>query len=136
VGYVQSLGDYPSAEGYWSGLGNPTASYYPFRVFVEESADLQSGSYVSIQFSAGSSEHGVYLENPFLRTEGGRSYVYVRGADGRLEQRFVTTGKSLWGSYTEILGGLGEEDFIAFPYGKHVKPGAETVESDLSALYG
>ena len=136
VGYVESLGDYPSAEGYWNGMGNPTASYYPFRVFVEESADLQSGSYVSIQFSAGSSEHGVYLENPFLRTEGGRSYVYVRGADGKLEQRFVTTGKSLWGSYTEILEGLGEEDLIAFPYGKHVKPGAETVESDLSALYG
>ena len=136
VGYVESLGDYPSADGYWNGMGNPTASYYPFRVFVEESADLQSGSYVSIQFSAGSSEHGVYLENPFLRTEGGRSYVYVRGADGKLEQRFVTTGKSLWGSYTEILEGLGEEDLIAFPYGKHVKPGAETVESDLSVLYG
>jgi hypothetical protein len=53
-----------------------------------------------------------------------------------LEKRFVTTGKSLWGSYTEILEGLGEGDFVAFPYGKNVKPGAETVESDLSALYG
>ena len=136
TGTVESLGDYPSADGYWSGIGNPTASYYPFRVFVEDSADLQSGSYVSIMFSAGSSEHGVYLENPFIRTEGGRSYVYVRGEDGKLEQRFVTTGKSLWGSYTEILDGLGEEDYVAFPYGKHVKPGAETVESDLSALYG
>ena len=136
TGKVESLGDYPSAEGYWSGIGNPTASYYPFRVFVEDSADLQSGSYVSIMFSAGSSEHGVYLENPFIRTEGGRSYVYVRGEDGKLEQRFVTTGKSLWGSYTEILEGIGEEDLIAFPYGKNVKPGAETVESDLSALYG
>ena len=136
TGRVESLGDYPSADGYWSGIGNPTASYYPFRVFVEDSADLQSGSYVSIMFSAGSSEHGVYLENPFIRTEGGRSYVYVRGEDGMLEQRFVTTGKSLWGSYTEILDGLGEEDYVAFPYGKNVKPGAETVESDLSALYG
>ena len=136
VGHIESLGDYPSADGYWNGMGNPTASYYPFRVFVEESADLQSGSYVSIQFAAADAQHGVYLENPFLRTEGGRSYVYVRGEDGTLEQRFVTTGKSLWGSYTEILEGLSEEDFIAFPYGKHVKPGAETVESDLSALYG
>ena len=136
TGYIESLGDYPSAEGYWNGMGNPTASYYPFRVFVEESADLQSGSYVSILFAAADAQHGVYLENPFLRTEGGRSYVYVRGEDGLLEQRFVTTGKSLWGSYTEILEGLGEEDFVAFPYGKNVKPGAETVESDLSALYG
>ena len=136
TGYIESLGDYPSADGYWNGMGNPTASYYPFRVFVEESADLQSGSYVSIMFAAADAQHGVYLENPFIRTEGGRSYVYVRGEDGKLEQRFVTTGKSLWGSYTEILEGLGEEDFVAFPYGKNVKPGAETVESDLSALYG
>ena len=136
TGYIESLGDYPSAEGYWNGMGNPTASYYPFRVFVEESADLQSGSYVSIQFAAADAQHGIYLENPFIRTEGGRSYVYVRGEDGLLEQRFVTTGKSLWGSYTEILEGLSEEDYIAFPYGKHVKSGAETVESDLSALYG
>ena len=135
TGRVESLGDYPSAEGYWNGMGNPTASYYPFRVFVEESADLQSGSYVSIMFSAGSAEHGVYLENPFLRTEGGQSYVYVAGEDGLLEKRYVTTGKSLWGSYTEILEGLGEEDLIAFPYGKTVKIGAETVESDLSVLY-
>ena len=135
VGYVESLGDYPSADGYWNGMGNPTATYYPFKVFVDESADLQSGSYVSIMFSAGTTEHGVYLENPFLRTEGGRTYVYVRGEDGKLEQRFVTTGKSLWGSYTEILEGLGEEDFIAFPYGKQVKPGAETVEGDYSSLY-
>ena len=134
VGTIHSIGDYPSAEGYWSGIGNPNASYYPFRVFVDESADLQAGGYVSIQFSAGSSEHGIYLENPFIRTENGRSYVYVQGDDGLLEQRFVVTGKSLWGSYTEILAGITEEDLIAFPYGKHVKPGAVAVESDISAL--
>ena len=87
-------------------------------------------------FAAADAQHGVYLENPFIRTEGGRSYVYVRGEDGLLEQRFVTTGKSLWGSYMEILEGLSEEDLVAFPYGKNVKPGAETVESDLSVLYG
>ena len=135
TGRIESLGDYPSAEGNWNGMGNPTASYYPFRVYVEDSADLQSGSYVSIVFSAGSAEQGVYLENPFIRTENGRSYVWVRGADGLLEQRYVTTGKALWGSYTQILEGLGEEDFLAFPYGKNLKTGAETVESDLSALY-
>ena len=136
TGYIESLGDYPSADGYWNGMGNPTASYYPFRVFVEESADLQSGSYVSILFAAADAQHGVYLENPFIRTEGGRSYVYVRGQDGLLEKRYVTTGQSLWGSYTEILDGLTEEDFVAFPYGKNVKPGAEAVEGDLSVLYG
>ena len=135
TGTIESIGDYPSADGYWNGMGNPTATYYPFTVFVAEDADLHSGSYVSITFASSGSQQGVYLENPFLRTEAGRSYVYVRGADGTLEQRFVTTGKSLWGSYTQILSGLTPEDFLAFPYGNDLKEGAPTVEADLSALY-
>jgi len=136
TGTVSSIGDFPSSMNSWNGMGNPNASYYPFFVFVDESADLQAGRYVSMMYSTGSSEHGIYLENPFLRTEMGRTYVYLRGADGLLEKRYVTTGKSLWGSYTEILEGITEEDLIAFPYGKDVKEGAETVESDLSELYG
>ena len=135
TGTIQSIGDYPATGNSWSGMGNPTATYYPFTVFVAEDADLQSGSYVSIMYSAGSSENGIYLENPFLRTENGQSYVYVRGADGKLEKRFVTTGKSLWGSYTEILGGLTAEDFLAFPYGTDVKSGAPTREAEIRELY-
>ena len=136
TGTVESIGDFPNNEDYYNGINNPNASYYPFTVFIDGSADLQAGSYVSVMYSAGTSEHGVYLENPFIRTEQGRSYVYVRGEDGKLEQRFVTTGKSLWGSYMEILSGLSETDYIAFPYGKNVKPGAPTREGDLSELYG
>ena len=87
-------------------------------------------------YSVSGTENGIYLENPFLRTENGSTYVLVLGADGRLEQRFVTTGKSLWGNYTEIRSGITAEDLIAFPYGKHVKPGAPAVEGDMSNLYG
>lgn len=136
TGVVQSIGDFPSSENYWSGVGNPNASYYPFTVFIEEDADLQEGRYVSVMYSTATSEHGIYLQNPFLRTEQGKSYVYVMGQDGRLEQRFVTTGKALWGSYMEILSGLSEEDLVAFPYGKNVKPGAAAQEGDMSDLYG
>ena len=136
TGTIQSVGDFPTADGYWNGMGNPNASYYPFTVFIDGSADLQEGSYVNVMYSTAATEQGIYLENPFLRTEQGKSYVYVRGGDGKLEKRFVTTGKSLWGSYTEVLDGLTAEDYIAFPYGKTVAEGADTVESDLSALYG
>ena len=136
TGTVQSVGDFPSADGYWNGMGNPNASYYPFKVFIEENADLQEGTYVNVVYSTATNQQGIYLENPFLRTEQGTTYVYVRGSDGKLEKRPITTGKSLWGSYTEVLEGLSEEDFIAFPYGKTVIPGADTVESDMSALYG
>ena len=136
TGTIQSVGDFPAADGYWNGMGNPNASYYPFTVFIDGSADLQEGAYVSVMYSTATTEQGIYLENPFLRTEQGKSYVYVRGVDGKLEQRFITTGKSLWGSYTEVLDGLTAEDYIAFPYGKTVVEGADTVESDLSVLYG
>jgi hypothetical protein len=136
VGTIQALGDFPDPASGWNGMGNPNASFYPFTVFVDEEADLQEGRYVSVVYSTATGEHGVYLQNPFLRTEQGKSYVYVMGADGRLEQRFVQTGKALWGSYTEILSGLSAEDLVAFPYGKNVKPGAVAEEGDLSKLYG
>lgn len=135
-GTVQSIGDYPTDQDGYSGMGNPNVSYYPFTVFVDGDADLTEGYYVSVQYSAGAStENGIYLENPFIRTENGKSYVYVQGEDGLLVKRYVTTGKALWGSYTEILSGLSETDLIAFPYGKNVTEGAKTVEGELSDLY-
>ena len=65
-----------------------------------------------------------------------RIYVDEYEKNGKLEKRTVQVGKVLWGSYYEILSDLSEEDYLAFPYGKQVKQGAPTVESDLSVLYG
>ena len=135
MGTIESIGNFPDTENSWSGMGNPNASFFPFRVYIDGSADLQPGRYVSVMYSASAAENGIYLENPFLRTEQGSSYVYVMGSDGRLEKRIVTTGKNLWGSYTEIRGGLSPEDLIAFPYGKNVREGAKAVEADISTLY-
>ena len=135
-GQVVSIGDFPTDSGGWNGTGNPNASYYPFKVFIDGSADLQEGNYVSITYSAAQAQNGVYLENAFLRTDDGEAYVYVRGTHDKLEKRYVTTGKSLWGSYTEIRSGLSAEDYVAFPYGKNVKAGAPTQEGDTSSLYG
>lgn len=135
TGKVESIGDFPIQGDGWNGIGNPNASYYPFVVFVDGEADLQAGRYASVSYATGTGESGIYLENPFLRTEDGQSYVYVRGENGKLEKRTVIVGKSLWGSYTEILSGLTEEDYIAFPYGKNIKSGAATVEGQLQDLY-
>ena len=135
-GQVVSVGDFPTDNNGWSGAGNPNASFYPFQVFIDGSADLQEGSYVSVTYSAAQAQNGVYLENPFLRTDDGEPYVYVRGAHNKLEKRYVTTGKSLWGSYTEIRSGLSADDYVAFPYGKTVKAGAPTQEGNASSLYG
>lgn len=136
TGSVQSIGDFPSSLNSWNGSGNPTTTYYPFTAFVGEEANLQSGNYVSVQYSTSGSTNGIYMDKAFVRTEKGTSFVYLRGEDGRLEKRIVTTGKSLWGSYLEILDGVTPEDMIAFPYGKTVKEGAQTAEGNISSLYG
>ena len=135
TGTVKSVGEFPLSDGYSNGNGNPNASQYPFYVFVDGSANLQEGSYVSVNYSSSAGEHGIYLEVPFLRQENGESYVYLRGANGRLEKRTVTTGKTVWGSHVEILSGITEDDYLAFPYGKGVKPGAQTEEGDMQDLY-
>lgn len=135
-GKVVSIGDFPTEdEGGWNGMGNPNASAYPFKAFVGEEADLQTESYVSVSYSTTAGNQGIYLEKAFVRTENGRQYVYVQDAEGRLEKRTIKVGKVLWGSYYEIVSGLTAEDFLAFPYGKNVKPGAITEESDISTLY-
>lgn len=136
TGTIQSIHDFPTNSNSYSSMNNPNVSYYPFTVFVDESADLRAGYYVSIEYSSSGSSDVFYLRDPFIRTENGQSYVLVRGADGLLEQRFITTGKTLWGSYTEIRSGLSLDDFVAFPYGKNVKAGAKTVEGDFTTLNG
>ena len=73
--------------------------------------------------------------NAFIRTENGRSYVWVAGENG-LEKREIRTGRSLWGSYLEVLSGLGSEDLVAFPYGKNLREGAPTEKADRQQLYG
>ena len=137
-GTIVSIDDYPTTSGNSWGDGNSNVSYYPFKVFVEEDAGLQANDYVDIQYQkAGTQEQGnsLYLQSWFIRTDNGKSYVMARNEDGRLEQRWVQTGRDLWGSYTQIRGGLTTEDYLAFPYGRDVVEGARTVEAAADELY-
>ena len=109
-------------------------SYYPFTVAVDESQNLEAGTYVQVSYGSTTEvDNGFYLQSAFIRTEEGKSYVYVQGAEGTLEKREVKTGPSLWGSYTKIYSGMDQGDYIAFPYG--VKEGAPTEVQNLSDLY-
>lgn len=137
-GTIVSIDDYPTTSGNSWGDGNRNVSYYPFKVFVEEDAGLQANDYVDIQYqNAGTQEQGnsLYLQSWFIRTDNGKSYVMARNEDGRLEQRWVQTGRDLWGSYTQIRGGLTTDDYVAFPYGRNVVEGARTVEAAADELY-
>lgn len=138
-GTIVSIDDYPTSNGSNWGDGNRNVSYYPFKVFVTEDANLQPNDYVDIQYQKVSAQQqagsSLYLQSMFIREDNGKSYVMARGDDGRLEQRWVQTGRDLWGSYTQIRGGLTVDDYVAFPYGRDVVEGAHTQEATTDQLY-
>lgn len=135
-GTVQSVSDYPTANGGWSD-GNSNVSYYGFSVSVDASANLEQNSYVEMSYSQQDSSrtNSTYLLNSFIRSEGPKSYILYE-QDGRLVKQYVQTGRSVWGMYTEIIGGLEPELYLAFPYGKNVREGAPTQHAGIDALYG
>ncbi len=144
---ITDISRYPAPNDryvdYYAQSANENTSKYPFTVEVGEEADLREGYYVNIYFSPGGVEQAqqsgdsYYLENMFIRTEGGRSYVYAADENGLLEKRYVSTGKSIGGYYTEITSGVDPKtDWLAFPYGRSVKAGAPTTQQqDISMLY-
>jgi len=136
---IVSISEYPVGQGsgyyHWS-QGNNNSSLYPFTVYLDEDTPVREGEWVNITYNPfGESASGMFLQNMFIRQEGGRSFVFVRGEEGRLEKREVVTGRSLWGSFTQILGGLTEEDYIAFPFGRSFREGVRTSISGSEVLY-
>lgn len=138
-GEIVEISTYPTTDANsWSEGTNTNVSYYPFRIFVDESANLTENDNVEISYQNQIQEEGsssVFLENSFIRTENGKSFVYVRNEECLLEQRTVQTGRDLYGYYTEIRSGLTAEDYVAFPYGNDVTDGAKTTEATPDALY-
>ena len=74
------------------------------------------------------------ITKAFVREEGNKKYVYKRGDDNKLTKQYIETG-SLSDSGYEVLSGLSDSDWIAFPYGKNVKEGAKTREGSIEDLY-
>ena len=137
-GEIVEIGDMPATQNaYYYGPGNTNVSRYLVTVRIGDDVMLQEYEWVSVSLTPATlqQDSGFYLENSFLRTENGRSYVYVMDEEGILRQRYVKTGANLWGSYTKILDGLTLEECIAFPYGRSVRDGAKAQEADISVLY-
>jgi HlyD family secretion protein len=134
-GTIRSVATEPTSGSENSGSGNGNVSYYPAVIWISEDARLREGETVSISYTPADDESGFYVENAFVRTENGSSYVYVRGEKGLLERRVVQTGKIVDGYYTQIRGGLTMDDYVAFPYGSNVRAGAKTSEATIDQLY-
>ena len=138
-GTIIEIQPFPQEDsGYYYG-GSQNVSYYPYKVFIDESAMLQDGYYVSTTLRQGEGEGqtgSLYVNNAFVISEGASTYVYVRGEDGLLVKQRVRLGGMLWGEYSKVVEGITAEDYLAFPYGKEVKEGAPTQEGTWETLYG
>lgn len=94
-----------------------SSSKYPFYVELDSTDGLILGQHVYLEVDSGEEEPtGVSISSAFLAyEEDGSAYVWAENR-GKLEKRAVTVGEYNFMLDTfEILEGLTEEDFIAFP---------------------
>lgn len=131
---ITEISTIPAAKGSYKteDSQNPNVSYYPFSaVILDSMVEVEAGEMVNVGFDGISQK--LFVPLAYLRSEGSRSYVFVRSGGGRLKKRFVTTGQSLYNTVIEIKEGLANDDYIAFPYGSNVREGVRTIISKDSA---
>lgn len=128
---IDSISDTPTGEQESMNYGgNASVSYYSITAYVEDTEGLENGDSVNLSTTVTEESQGIFIEKAYCRQEDGETVVYLKNKKGRLKRQVVTTGKTVWGSYIEILDGLTLEDYIAFPYGKTAKEGVRCEETD------
>jgi len=104
------------------------ASKYPFYVELDSTDGLILGQHVYLELEVEEGEPaGVSVSSAFIcYEEDGSAYVWAENR-GKLEKRTVTLGEyNFMNDTMEVLEGLTEEDFIAFPDPELCQSGAPT----------
>ncbi|MBE6922067.1 MAG: efflux RND transporter periplasmic adaptor subunit [Ruminococcaceae bacterium] len=125
---------------YIGGMEDPmsSSSKYPFYVELESSEGLLLGQHVYLQLDAGEeASAALSISSAFVCfDENGNPYVWAE-KNGKLEVRPVITGEYNFMLDTmEILEGLTEEDYIAFPDEELCVEGAPTTRDEPVAEEG
>jgi len=105
-----------------------SSSRYPFYVELDSTEGLLLGQHVYMeQYVEGEMPTGVSISSAFIcYAEDGSNYVWAENA-GKLEQRTVVLGEyNMMLDTYEVLEGLTEDDYIAFPDPELCQPGAAT----------
>ncbi len=108
-----------------------SSSNYPFYVELESADGLMLGQHVYIERNDGQEEprEGLWLDTYYIVQEDGGAYVWAADKKERMEKRDVTLGEfdEEMQQY-QILDGLTEEDYIAFP-DESIKEGDTAVKN-------
>ncbi len=106
-------------ENYYSyGDSGPESSTYKFYVELDSSEGLILGQHVYMEADVGQEDvkEGLWLEDYYIMEEDGKNYVWSASNSNLLEKREVTLGEYDEDQMKyEIIEGLDEEDYIAFP---------------------
>lgn len=136
-GTIDSISPYPSANQMYFGGPQQNQSSYPIRILVDKSADLKPGMWVEVRKAVNQENPQQFfaIMNAFVRTDQGQPYVWM-AQDGKLIKKEVSIGRTIQGSYIEILNGdITMDDMLAFPYGKSLKEGNPVKEAGYEDLY-
>ncbi len=132
---VLSVGDEPVSYSSYMWNENPDSSTFIVKASVDPGTQLTVGNWVSITMPQDEQEtSGLFIPIHYTRKDGAAYYVMKADKNGKLKKQYLNTGKIVWGSYIEVKGGIGYDDMLCFPYGKDVKEGVKTRETD-NVLY-
>ncbi len=118
---------------YIGGMIDPmtSSSKYPFYVELDSSEGLLLGQHVYLELDIGEEEKsGISISSAFIAYDDeGNPYVWAE-KNGKLEKRTVVLGEyDFMTDAMEILEGLTESDYIAFPDPEFCTEGASTTHS-------
>lgn len=97
--------------------GGETTTRYPVYIELNSTDGLLVGQHVTVELDFGQSEpkEGLWLDDYYIVKDGDSTYIWC-SKDGKLEKRSVELGEYDEEMMTyQILSGLTEEDYIAFP---------------------
>ena len=109
-----------------------TSSKYPFYVELDDTNGLILGQHVYLQMENQEEDAaGLAISSAFIAyEEDGSTYVWA-DKNGKLEKRTVEVGEyNMMNDTFEILSGLTEEDYIAFPDMELCVEGAATTKTE------
>ena len=134
TGTVTYINPEPSSQvGSGESNNGSLESQYEFTVTLDNDMEIGADSEVQLVVRNNDGTEGCVMPTSLIRTEGSRSYVLIKGEDGRLEKRYVKVGKKEYETAL-VTEGITGDDMICFPYGK-AKVGSETVDTDFDSMY-
>ena len=117
-----------SNDYYYS--GGTQATKYPVYIALDSSKDIMLGQhvYVELDYGQGEIKEGLWLADYYIVQDRNAPYVWAEN-NGKLERRTVELGEYDEEMCTyEILSGISEDDYIAFPE-DNLKEGTKTTHN-------